>query len=104
MARAVNVFATRSLSNNEHTRGAVVHAPPFATLTPLRRPRARRRFMNARLTLPAFVLALLLSGCAKEKIQKIRPALAVSPTALDFAKVKVGDVAEQTITLSSQSQ
>src|SRR5919198_4865788 len=60
--------------------------------------------MNARLTLPAFVLALLLSGCAKEKIQKIRPALAVSPTALDFAKVKVGDVAEQTITLSSQSQ
>src|SRR5919198_1860986 len=60
--------------------------------------------MNARLTLPAFVLALVLSSCAKEKIQQIRPVLGVSPTALDFAKVKVGDVAEQTITLSSQSQ
>src|SRR5919198_2916149 len=60
--------------------------------------------MNARLTLPAFVLALVLSSCAKEKIQRIRPVLGVSPTALDFAKVKVGDIVERMITLSSQSQ
>jgi hypothetical protein len=61
--------------------------------------------MNARFSLSAFALAILFARCScEENIQPIKPVLAVSPSTLDFGKVKVGEVAERMITLSSHSQ
>lgn len=61
--------------------------------------------MNVRIAVAALVCALV-AGCrgCDDETNRVKPILAVSPTRIDFAEVKVGNGVERTVKLMSQSQ